>query len=67
MSTIIVNGHTIPWEDGMTVRRVLQVMNYSFRMLVIKIDGKVVNRADYDHTLVPAGSDVMVYHMISGG
>lgn len=67
MQTIIVNGNTIPWEEGMTVRRVLQVMNYSFRMLVIKIDGKLVKRDAYDSTPVPAGADVMVYHMISGG
>jgi len=67
MQTIKVNGKLIAWEEGMTVRRVLQVMNYTFPMLVIKIDGKLVKRADYDHTPVPEGADLMVYHMISGG
>lgn len=67
MPSITVNGHAIPWEEGMTVRKVLQVMNYTFRMLVIKIDGRLVKRNEYDDTLVPEGADVMVYHMISGG
>ncbi len=51
----------------MTVRDVLTDMNYTFRMLVIKIDGRLVKKAEWDVAKVPAGSDVSVYHLISGG
>lgn len=64
---ITVNGHLIDWEDGMTVRDVLKRMNYTFRMLVIKIDGKVVKKEDWDTAKVPPGADVKVIHLISGG
>ncbi|MDP2174118.1 MAG: sulfur carrier protein ThiS [Candidatus Cloacimonadaceae bacterium] len=67
MNTITVNGNIIDWEDGMTVRDVLIKMNYTFRMLVIKIDGVLVKKVNYDITPVPVGADVMVYHLISGG
>ncbi|MGC9362050.1 MAG: sulfur carrier protein ThiS [Candidatus Syntrophosphaera sp.] len=64
---ITVNGHLIGWDEGMTVRDVLKKMNYTFRMLVIKIDGKVVKREDWETAKVPPGADVKVIHLISGG
>lgn len=64
---ITVNGHQLPWREGMTVRDVLTSMNYTFRMLVIRIDGQLVNKADWETTEVPAGADVSVFHLISGG
>ncbi|MDD4222979.1 MAG: sulfur carrier protein ThiS [Candidatus Cloacimonetes bacterium] len=67
MPGITVNGHQIPWQEGMTVRDVLTAMNYTFRMLVIKIDGQLVKKQDWDCTLVPAGAEVSVIHLISGG
>lgn len=66
-SQITVNGHLIDWQDGMTVRDVLKVMNYTFRMLVVKIDGKLIKRDEYDTATVPAGAEVLVIHLISGG
>ncbi len=67
MNQITVNGNPLPWREGMTVRDVLTDMNYTFRMLVIKIDGNLVKKADWDETKVPNGSDISVYHLISGG
>ncbi len=67
MPSIIVNGNVVEWEEGMTVRRVLHKMNYTFRMLVIRVNGKLVKKEDWDHTLVPPEAEVSVYHLISGG
>jgi sulfur carrier protein len=67
MKKIIVNGNEIDWEENMTINIVLKRMNYTFRMLVIKINGNLVRKADYDTTLVPDGADVEVIHLISGG
>jgi sulfur carrier protein len=64
---ITVNGHQIDWQEDMTVRDVLTRMNYTFRMLVIKIDGKVVKKEDWETAKVPPGADVKVIHLISGG
>lgn len=66
-SMITVNGNKLDWHRGMTVRDVLVVKNYKFRMLVTKIDGTLVKRADYDTTTIPDGADVQVIHLISGG
>ncbi len=67
MPQITVNGNRIGWEEGMTVRRVLEKMNYTFRMLVIKVNGVLVKKENWDTHLVPPEADVSVYHLISGG
>jgi thiamine biosynthesis protein ThiS len=66
-ATITVNGQTVAWEEGMTVQRVLDVMRYTFRMLVVKVDGRLVKRDDYASTGVPNGADVKVIHLVAGG
>jgi sulfur carrier protein len=64
---IIVNEEKIPYEENMTVTRVLQVMNYIFRMLLVKVNGQLIPKKDYAATIVPEGAKVEVIHMISGG
>ncbi|HSA34787.1 MAG TPA: sulfur carrier protein ThiS [bacterium] len=64
---ITVNDQVIDWRDGMTVSDVLTVMNYTFKLLVIQIDGKNVKRDDWPTATVPEGADVKVIHLMSGG
>lgn len=67
MNTITVNGNVIEWFQGMTVNDVLRIMNYTFRMLVIKIDGQLVPKDSYATQQIPTGAEVYVIHLISGG
>ncbi len=67
MNTITVNGNTVEWNEGMTVRDVLTVMNYTFRMLVIKVNGSIVKKENWETFNVPEGADVSVIHLMSGG
>jgi len=67
MKKITVNDNIINWEENMTITRILKVMNYTFRMLVVKVDGKLVKKSDYESTIVSAGADVKVIHLMSGG
>lgn len=67
MQTITVNGNTVEWEPGLTVTALLAKMNYTFRMLVVKVNGSLVKKDRYAETLVPAGAEVAVIHLISGG
>ncbi len=67
MAGIVVNGRPIEWEEGMTVQRVLDRMNYSWRMLVIKVNGTLVRKEAWSSTLVPPGAEVSVFHLLSGG
>jgi thiamine biosynthesis protein ThiS len=62
-----VNDHTLVWKEGLVVRDALTMMNYTFVMLVIKLNGKLVKKADYDTTPIPQNADLKVIHLISGG
>ena len=67
MKKITVNDNRIDWEENMTITRILKIMNYTFRMLIIKVDGKLVKKIEYESTIVSPGADVKVIHLISGG
>jgi sulfur carrier protein len=64
---ITVNGDKVEWQQGMTVRGVLQACNFIFPLLIVTVDEKLVQRRDYDRTQVRDGADVRVVHLMSGG
>ena len=67
MKTIMVNGDSLKWEEGMNIDLILKRKKYTFRMLVVKVDGKLIKKTEYDKTFVQPGADVKVIHLISGG
>ncbi|MBT3755739.1 MAG: sulfur carrier protein ThiS [Candidatus Cloacimonetes bacterium] len=67
MKKITVNEISLNWEEDMNIIEILKRMNYTFRMLVIKVDGKLVKKNEYATTFVQPGADVKVIHLISGG
>ena len=42
--TITVNGDSLDWAAGMTVSDVLASKKYTFRMLVVRVDGQLVKK-----------------------
>ena len=64
---IVVNGDPLDWREGMTIRDVLKAKNYIFPLLITTVNGKLIPRGSYDTAIVPAGADVKVVHLISGG
>ncbi|MFO7627262.1 MAG: sulfur carrier protein ThiS [Candidatus Fermentibacteraceae bacterium] len=64
---ITVNGDSLPWQEGMTVRDVLTAKKYTFRMLVVRINGTVIPKTCFDTAVIPDGAVVDVIHLISGG
>lgn len=54
-------------KDGMTITEILKEKNYTFKMMVIKINGKLIKKHERDTAEVVDGDDVQILHMISGG
>lgn len=54
-------------EDRLTVNGLLKVKNFTFKMLIIKINGKLIEKKDYGSAEIKEGDDVQVLHLISGG
>lgn len=65
--SIEVNGNKINWIEQETVKELLNRMRYTFPLVVVKINNKVIPRSEFLDTTVPDNSKVSVIHMISGG
>ena len=65
--TIEVNKETVEWEESMTVDRILEIMKYSFKMIVVKVNGELIKKENYTSKIIPEGADVQVIHLIAGG
>lgn len=65
---ILLNNRPETFDtDTMSIRDLLNQKNFTFKMLVIKINQNLVRPPDYDTTFINDGDDVMVLHLISGG
>ncbi|MCB2194882.1 MAG: sulfur carrier protein ThiS [Bacteroidetes bacterium] len=54
-------------KEQLSVAELLEIKNYTFKMLVIKVNGKLVKKNDYDSVQIKNGDDVSVLHLVSGG
>jgi len=67
MKIILNNKEEIIEGNLLTINELLQIKKYTFKMLVIKVNGILVKKNEYDKATVKDGDDVMVLHLISGG
>jgi thiamine biosynthesis protein ThiS len=54
-------------EEKLTVADIIRIRNFTFKLLVTKLNGQLVKKEDRDKVFVNDGDDVMVLHLISGG
>ena len=54
-------------ENEITVQQLLNIKKFTFKMLVIKINGKLVKNENYNTAVIVDGDTVEVIHLISGG
>lgn len=65
---ILLNNREETFDaDQMTVEELLEQKNFTFKLLVTKINGKLVKKGERSDTVIRDGDDVTVLHMISGG
>ena len=67
MKIILNNNPESIDTDKCSVNELLKVKNFTFKMLIIKINGKLIRKDEYDSTMVVEGDNVNVLHLISGG
>lgn len=66
---IKVNGYDFPWEEGLTITKLLEKKGYTFHvnLIVVKINGVVISEEKFDSTLINDGDDVQALHIFGGG
>jgi thiamine biosynthesis protein ThiS len=65
---ITLNNRTESFDkEPLSVAELLEIKNFTFKMLVIKVNGKLVKKNNYDSFQIKDGDDVSVLHLVSGG
>jgi len=67
MKIILNNRPDSIAKDKVSVSELLEIKNFTFKMLVIKVNGKLVKKDAYSSSLIKDGDDVTVLHLVSGG
>lgn len=61
------NNETELNHKEISIKALLAEKKFTFKMLIIKVNGSLVKKEDYDNTIVKDGDKVDVIHLISGG
>jgi sulfur carrier protein len=65
---ITLNTEEVVFEkDTMTVTGLLEEKKLSFRMRMVKINGRLIKKDQYDQEKILDGDDVQVIYLMSGG
>ncbi|OQX73875.1 MAG: thiamine biosynthesis protein ThiS [Bacteroidetes bacterium 4484_249] len=67
MKIILNNRDEIIDADKLTVQELIEKKNFTFRLLVTKVNDKLVKKNDRDKVEIKEGDNVAVIHMITGG
>lgn len=67
MNIILNNRKELIDKDSLTVSELLKYKNYTFKLLVVKINNTLIKKDQYDTATIKDGDDVAVLHLISGG
>jgi thiamine biosynthesis protein ThiS len=51
----------------LSITEIMQRKNFHFKLLVVKLNGALIDREDYASTLVREGDELFIIHLVSGG
>ena len=62
-----VNGKPVKWVENETVTMLLKRIKYSFPLVVVKINGNIVSKEDFNTTYIPDQAQITIIDVVSGG
>ena len=67
MNIILNNTEESFDKEILTITEILKLKNFVFKMLVIKVNDKIIKKNEYESTIIKDGDNVMILHLVSGG
>jgi sulfur carrier protein len=67
MKITLNNNEEIFNCEELTVSRMLEEKRFSFKLRIIKINGKLIGREDYNSAIIRDGDNVQMLYLMSGG
>ena len=54
-------------KSSITVEELLAIKNFTFELIMVRINGALVKKENYSTQLITPGNDVQVIHVFGGG
>jgi len=64
---IKLNNRDFPWEEGLTIEKIMEIKRFTFPKIIVKVNGKLIEKEDYATTVVNKGDNVEIIHLLAGG
>ena len=65
---ITLNNREVKFEaESLTVEEMLEIKKFSFRMRIVKINGRFIKKEDYASEKILNGDNVQMLYLMSGG
>jgi sulfur carrier protein len=65
---IILNNTEEEFQgESISVTEMLILKKFTFRMRIVKINGRLIPREEYDNTLIFNGDNIQMIYLMSGG
>jgi len=65
---IRINNRTEIFDrEEMSLSELIELKKFSFKLIIYKVNGKLIRKDEYENTLIRHGDTVQAIHMISGG
>jgi sulfur carrier protein len=67
MKIILNNREEEIGKESVTVNEMLILKKFSYKMRIIKINGILISKENYDSTIIHDGDEVQMLYLMSGG
>jgi sulfur carrier protein len=67
MKIMLNNRAEIIEGDVFSISQILVIKSFKFRMLVVRLNDRLIKKEEYETTLVKDGDDLKIIHLVSGG
>ncbi len=54
-------------NEEITVSEMLRLKKFTYRMRIVKINGRLIKRDEYDNAIIRDGDNVQMLYLMSGG
>ena len=67
IKVIKLNNRDFPWEESLTIEKIMQIKKFTFPKIIVKVNGKHIEKEEYATTIVNDGDNVEMIHLLAGG
>jgi len=64
---IILNNDQYQCQENATIQKIIDENNFVYKLLVVKLNGEVIEEYLWQQTTVSEGDDLQILHLFGGG